>query len=111
MGDFNRLDSAFTCDGSPEDLSHFTHGALKGDREDMITLVDDDEARRLCDFAQILPTGEALRHRDVDGALRFVAAPTKLTDLLGADSEVLSKALSPLLDEGPTRGSHGQLGS
>ena len=65
-----------------------------------MALVDDDEAIRLGDLPYVLPSSEALCHRDVDGTLRLVAAAAKLTDLLGGHPEVLSETVSPLLDQG-----------
>ena len=83
----------------PVPYRHLTHDTLEGDRGDVMALVDNDEAIRLGDFAQILPTSEALCHRDVDGALCLVAAAAELTDLLGGHPEVLSETFSPLLDQ------------
>jgi len=79
---------------------HLTNDTLEGDRWDVMALVDNDEAIRLGNFAQVFPTSEALCHRDINGALCLVAATTKLTDLLGGHPEVLSETFSPLLDQG-----------
>ena len=88
--------------GQTEPVSHrhLTHDTLEGDRGDVMALIDDDEAIRLGDLPYVLPTSEALRHRDIDGALRLVAAAAKLTDLLGGNPKVLSETVSPLLDQG-----------
>ena len=83
----------------PVPYRHLTNDALEGDGRNVMALVDNDEAIRLGDFAQIFPSSEALCHRDIDGALCLVATATKLTDLLCGHPEVLSETLSPLLDQ------------
>ena len=79
---------------------HLTNDTLEGDCWDVMALVDNDEAIRLGDFAQVFATSKALCHRDIDGAFCLVAATTKLTKLLGGHPEVLSETFSPLLDQG-----------
>jgi hypothetical protein len=79
---------------------HLTHNAFEGNRGNVMAFVHDNEPVRLGDFAQIFATSKALGHREVDGALRLVAAAAKLTNLLGGHSEMFAETFSPLLDKG-----------
>ena len=83
----------------PVSYRHLTNNTLERHRRDVMTLVDNDEAVHLGDFAQVFTTSEALCHRDIDGALCLVAAAAELTDLLCSHPKVLCETLSPLLDQ------------
>ena len=83
----------------PVSNGHFADNALEGHRGNVMTFVDHDQPVWLGDFCEIVPSGQALRHRNVDDALRLVPATSELTDLLGGHPEVLAETVSPLFHE------------
>ena len=71
-----------------------------------MTFIDDDQAVRGGEFGEVVASGEALDHRDVDDAAGAVAASAEPADLVGSEVEMGDESVLPLFDKGLAVGDH-----
>ena len=87
--------------GESEPMAHryLAHDSFECHRRDMVAFVDDHEAVASCEVGDVVVTGEALDHREVDHAGRPFTSTTDLANLLRVEIEVRQHSIPPLFDE------------
>src|ERR1022692_159992 len=86
-----------SSESQPTPNGYLACDPFEGHRRDVVALVDDDQSVCSREVSQIVASGEALDHRNVDHAGRFRSTAAELPDLLGIELEVGDQPIVPLL--------------